>query len=111
MALKVFMPKLTHDMEAGVLLEWHKKEGDEVQKGEPLFAVETDKAAVDVEAEVTGVLRGLRFDPGDEVPVGEVVGWGEKRPLIKQKTSFLVLPKSPRPRLADGSWPRLWPNV
>jgi pyruvate dehydrogenase E2 component (dihydrolipoamide acetyltransferase) len=81
---RVFMPKLTHDMEVGVLLEWHKQEGDEVRKGEPLFAVETDKATVDVEAGESGVLRGLRFAPGDEVPVGEVVGWiaapGEKTP-------------------------------
>lgn len=81
---EVFMPKLTHDMEAGVLLEWYKQEGDEVQKGEPLFAVETDKATVDVEAGDTGMLRGIRFAPGDEVPVGEVVGWiaapGEETP-------------------------------
>jgi pyruvate dehydrogenase E2 component (dihydrolipoamide acetyltransferase) len=78
------MPKLTHDMEAGALLEWYKQEGDEVQEGEPLFAVETDKATVDVEAGESGVLRGLRFAPGDEVPVGEVVGWiaapGEETP-------------------------------
>jgi len=73
--LEVFMPKLTHDMEAGVLLEWYKQEGDEVQRGEPLFSVETDKATVDVEAEESGVLRGVRFEPGDEVPVGETVGW------------------------------------
>ena len=81
---EVLMPKLTHDMEAGVLLEWYKQEGDEVQEGEPLFAVETDKATVDVEAGESGVLRGLRFAPGDEVPVGKVVGWiaapGEETP-------------------------------
>ena len=72
---EVLMPKLTHDMEAGVLLEWYKQEGDEVQEGEPLFAVETDKATVDVEAGESGVLRGPRFVSGDEVPVGQVVGW------------------------------------
>ena len=81
---QVFMPKLTHDMEVGVLIEWYKQEGDEVRKGEPLFAVETDKATVDVEAGESGVLRGLRFAPGDEVPVGEAVGWiaapGEETP-------------------------------
>ncbi len=75
MALEVFMPKLTHDMQAGLLVEWYKREGDEVQKGEPLFAVETDKATVEVEAEAAGVLRGLRFEPGNEVPVGAVMGW------------------------------------
>jgi len=74
MPAEVCMPKLTHDMDAGVLLEWYKQEGDEVQKGEPLFSVETDKAAVDVEAEESGVLRDIRFDPGDVVPIGEIVG-------------------------------------
>jgi pyruvate dehydrogenase E2 component (dihydrolipoamide acetyltransferase) len=85
-ALEVIMPRLTHDMQAGVLLEWYKGEGDGVQKGEPLFAVETDKATVDVEAHAAGVLRGLRFEPGDAVPVGEVVGWivdpGEEMPHV-----------------------------
>ena len=74
MAVEVFMPKLTHDMDAGVLLEWYKQEGDEVQKGEPIFSVETDKVAVDVEAEESGTLHSLRFEPGDEIPVGEVIG-------------------------------------
>lgn len=87
MAVKVLMPKLTHDMEAGVLLELYKKEGDKVQRGAPLFAVETDKATVDVEAEATGVLRGLRFQPGDKVSIGEVIGWiaapGEEIPPLE----------------------------
>jgi pyruvate dehydrogenase E2 component (dihydrolipoamide acetyltransferase) len=85
-ALEVIMPRLTHDMQAGVLLEWYKGEGDEVQKGEPLFAVETDKATVDVEAYAAGVLRGLRFESGDAVPVGKVMGWivdpGEEIPEV-----------------------------
>ena len=103
---QVFMPKLTHDMEVGVLIEWYKQEGDEVRKGEPLFAVETDKATVDVEAGESGVLRGLRFAPGDEVPVGEVVGWiaapGEETPPGADTESDPVKPS--RDPVAPSPW-------
>jgi len=73
MAVEVFMPRLTHEMVSGRLVEWLKDEGAPVRKGEPLFAVETDKATVDVQAEASGVLRGRQFQPGDEVPVGAVM--------------------------------------
>lgn len=75
MPVEIFMPRLTHDMAEGVLVQWYKREGDQVQKGEPLFAVETDKATVDVEAEASGYLQGPRFAPGDRVPVGQLMGW------------------------------------
>jgi pyruvate dehydrogenase E2 component (dihydrolipoamide acetyltransferase) len=75
MALEVFMPRLTHEMQSGRLVEWLKGEGQVVRQGEPLFAVETDKATVDVEAEASGVLRGRQFQPGDEVPVGATMAW------------------------------------
>jgi len=105
---EVFMPKLTHDMEAGALLEWYKQEGDEVQEGEPLFAVETDKATVDVEAGESGVLRGLRFAPGDEVPVGEVVGWiaapGEETPP-QSALSSIPCPAVPQSALSCDPCP------
>lgn len=99
MAVEVFMPKLTHDMDAGVLLEWYKQEGDEVRKGEPVFSVETDKAAVDVEAEGSGTLHGLRFEPGDEIPVGGVVGWivapGEEIPAESEVRGAPAGPPTP----------------
>jgi len=99
MAVEVFMPKLTHDMDAGVLLEWYKQEGDEVRKGEPIFSVETDKAAVDVEAEESGTLHGLRFEPGDEIPVGEVVGRivaaGEEIPAESEVRGAPARPPTP----------------
>ncbi len=75
MAVEIRMPKLTHEMQTGRLVEWFKAEGDEVRRGERLFAVETDKAVVDVEAEDDGVLRGCRFVPDDQVPVGAHMGW------------------------------------
>jgi pyruvate dehydrogenase E2 component (dihydrolipoamide acetyltransferase) len=51
------------------LVAWHKKEGETVVQGEPLFAIETDKATLDVEAPASGVLHGVTAQPGDAVQV------------------------------------------
>ena len=50
MAIEITLPRLGWSMEEGVFQSWLKKEGDEVQTGEPLFVLESDKAAQEVEA-------------------------------------------------------------
>ncbi|GAB4434597.1 MAG: dihydrolipoamide acetyltransferase family protein [Anaerolineae bacterium] len=75
MAVEIRLPKLTHDMEAGVFVEWYKREGEATKRGDVLYAVETDKATADVEAEADGVLRGIMVQPGDEVTVGQVIAY------------------------------------
>jgi len=74
LAKDVIMPALGMAQETGVLLEWLKSEGDEVTMGEPLMEIETDKATVEVEAPASGILANLTAVPGDEVPVGQVIG-------------------------------------
>ncbi|HZP83655.1 MAG TPA: dihydrolipoamide acetyltransferase family protein [Chthonomonadaceae bacterium] len=59
MAQLFTMPQLGSTMEEGTILKWHKQEGDKVQKGEALLAIETDKAAMEVEATTEGVLRKI----------------------------------------------------
>ena len=54
---EVNMPKLSDTMEEGTVLEWKKKDGDEVHKGDVLAEVESDKATFDLEAEADGVLK------------------------------------------------------
>jgi pyruvate/2-oxoglutarate dehydrogenase complex dihydrolipoamide acyltransferase (E2) component len=73
MAVKVLMPRLTDTMLQGVISEWLKKEGDEVREGEPLYAVETDKASVEVTSSATGVLLKILVPQGDSVEVGGAV--------------------------------------
>ncbi|MCZ7543005.1 MAG: 2-oxo acid dehydrogenase subunit E2 [Anaerolineae bacterium] len=75
MAVEIRLPKLTHDMEAGVFVEWYRQEGEATKRGEVLYAVETDKATADVEAEADGVLSGVIAQPGDEVAVGQVIAY------------------------------------
>ena len=67
---EITMPKLSDTMEEGTLLKWFKNEGDYVQQGEPLFEVETDKAVMEVEAFVSGVLSTIFVQEGEKVPVG-----------------------------------------
>ena len=69
MATVVIMPKQGQSVESCIITEWNKKKGDQVTKGEILFAYETDKASFEEEALVDGILLDLFYEAGDEVPV------------------------------------------
>ena len=75
MPVEVILPKVDMDMSHGTLAKWHVAEGDLIQQGAPLFDIETDKAAMEVEAPATGYLRGVAAKPGDKVAVGTIIGW------------------------------------
>jgi pyruvate dehydrogenase E2 component (dihydrolipoyllysine-residue acetyltransferase) len=64
------MPSLGADMAAGVLVEWHRKPGDPVHRGDIIASVETDKGVIDVEVFADGTVGDLLVEPGQEVPVG-----------------------------------------
>jgi pyruvate dehydrogenase E2 component (dihydrolipoamide acetyltransferase) len=72
MADEVKLPRLGQGMESGTIVRWLKAEGDRVEKGEPLYEVDTDKATQEVEAELSGVLLAIAVSEG-EVPVGQTV--------------------------------------
>jgi pyruvate dehydrogenase E2 component (dihydrolipoamide acetyltransferase) len=74
MITKVVMPKLSDAMETGKVIQWLKSEGEPVKGGDPIAEVETDKANVEIEAFGSGVLRKIVVAPGDQVPVGELIG-------------------------------------
>ena len=73
MPKEIIMPALGMAQETGILIEWFKAEGDTVTQGEPLMEIETDKAAVEIEAPVSGVLAHVTAQPGDKVPVGQTI--------------------------------------
>lgn len=73
------MPKAGMAMEEGQIIRWLKEEGDSVQTGEALLEIETDKVAMEVEAERSGVLLKITRGAGETVPVTEPIGYiGEK---------------------------------
>ena len=82
MATEIILPKVDMDMATGRISRWLVAEGAMVKQGEPVFEMETDKAAMEVEAPASGMLGGIVAKVGADVPVGHVVAWiyaeGEK---------------------------------
>jgi pyruvate dehydrogenase E2 component (dihydrolipoamide acetyltransferase) len=70
----ILVPPLSQTLDTLILVEWLKKPGDRVIKGDPLFTVETDKATLDVEAPESGILIEPVAQPGIEVKVRSVIG-------------------------------------
>jgi pyruvate dehydrogenase E2 component (dihydrolipoyllysine-residue acetyltransferase) len=66
----VLMPRLSDTMEEGILSQWVKQEGDQVCKGDVLAVIETDKAAMEMEAYDEGVLTRILVQEGASVPIG-----------------------------------------
>jgi len=73
MSVEIKVPSVGESVTEAVLAEWFKQDGDTVQKGEPLFVIETDKVTLEVEAEVGGVLH-IQVAEGETVLIGAVVG-------------------------------------
>jgi pyruvate dehydrogenase E2 component (dihydrolipoyllysine-residue acetyltransferase) len=72
MATEVKLPRLGQGMESGTVVRWLKQEGDTVEKGEPLYELDTEKVTQEVEAEASGVLLKIAVEEG-EVAVGRTV--------------------------------------
>ena len=67
------MPKLGLTMKTGAVVEWIKKEGEFVQKGMPLYSVDTQKVTTDIESPATGVLRRIFAAEGTTLPIGSLL--------------------------------------
>ena len=97
MATEVIVPKVDMVMETGTFVEWLVKEGGQVSKGDPLFVITTDKAAIEVESPADGILAGATAKVDDVIPVTEVIGYilepGEELPTKKAAS----LPAVPAP--------------
>lgn len=67
------MPEVLTGMTDAALLQWHVSVGDQVQVGQPLAEVETEKAVLDYESELTGVVAGFLVELGHQIAVGEPI--------------------------------------
>jgi pyruvate dehydrogenase E2 component (dihydrolipoamide acetyltransferase) len=84
MANEVKLPRLGQGMESGTVVKWLKSEGDAVEKGEPLYELDTDKVTQEVEADFAGVLLKITVREG-EAPVGQTLAWiGEQGEEISE---------------------------
>jgi pyruvate dehydrogenase E2 component (dihydrolipoamide acetyltransferase) len=71
---EIFMPALSSTMTEGKIVEWLKKPGERVERGESVLVVESDKADMDVEAFQEGFLAAVLMEAGSTAPVGETIG-------------------------------------
>ena len=91
------MPSLGADMEAGTLVEWLVKPGDEVHRGDAIAVVETQKGAIEIECFEDGKVLELQADLGATLPVGAplalIFGPGETAPESKEPEALAVAAK------------------
>ena len=84
MPVEVILPKVDMDMATGRISRWYVEDGAAVKKGDVLFEIETDKAAMEIDAPASGTIRDITGKEGVDIPVGEAVAWiyaeGEKTP-------------------------------
>jgi pyruvate dehydrogenase E2 component (dihydrolipoamide acetyltransferase) len=73
MVTKVVMPRLSLTMKEGTVGKWYKKEGEPVEKNEPIVEVVSEKATYDLEAPASGILRKILVEEGVDVPVDQVL--------------------------------------
>src|SRR5919199_3742480 len=75
MAIELRVPKLGMDMEGANLVRWLVREGDEVEKGDPVLEIDTDKTSYEIEAPADGAIRNLHGQEGETVPVGATLAY------------------------------------
>ena len=75
---EVRMGNLGNDMQSDTLAQWPKAIGEAVTEGEPLAEIATDKANLELEAPTSETLVEIAHGAGDEVPVGDVIGYLER---------------------------------
>jgi len=73
MPTTVVMPRLSLTMKEGTVGKWYKKEGDTVEKGEPIVEVVSEKATYDLEASSSGIIRKIVIEEGIDAPVNAVL--------------------------------------
>jgi len=103
----VNMPKLSDTMEEGTILEWKKKDGEEVHKGDVLAEVESDKATFDLEAEDDGVLS-IKVDKGVPAKIGApiaTIGPAQEAKPAKADGDKPAKADGDEPAKADGGKP------
>ncbi len=104
MATEIKLPRLGQGMESGTIVKWLKSEGDQVEKGEPLYELDTDKVTQEVEADASGVLLKIAVAEG-EVEVGKTIAViGEQGEQVETKAE--EQPRDEKPAAAASEAPR-----
>ncbi len=100
MIIEVKVPSVGESVTSGVVSAWHKKSGEFVNEGEPLFALETDKVSTDIVAEKSGMLE-TKVPQGQEVKIGEVVAIIDDSKQGAEKKEQKAKDKQPEKKQAE----------
>ncbi len=111
MATPVIVPQLGQTMEEATIVRWLKNEGDVVSRGDALLEIQTDKAVLEVESFASGTLLKTLAQPGETIPVLQVIGFigepGEKLPEVpKPPPAKAAAPSERKPRPAISRRPQ-----
>jgi pyruvate dehydrogenase E2 component (dihydrolipoamide acetyltransferase) len=91
MATELKVPTLGMDMEEATVVRWLVEDGAEVEKGDPVLEIDTDKTSFEIEAPAGGTIRNLRGEPGETLPVGATLAYvtaaGEEAPAPEEETA------------------------
>src|SRR5215813_2787265 len=74
MAVDIVMPQMGESIFEGTITKWLKKPGDKVERDEPLFEISTDKVDAEIPSPSAGVLKEIKVNEGQTVPIQTVVG-------------------------------------
>ena len=117
------MPSLGADMESGRLVEWLKSPGTEVERGDIIAVVDTQKGAIEIEVFEDGVLEEILAEPGEEIPVGRTLAYirapGEpgreqrvaEKPKPESEAETPHTPSTAKPTPSATAYPPRTPGV
>ncbi|HEY7561025.1 MAG TPA: dihydrolipoamide acetyltransferase family protein [Gaiellaceae bacterium] len=101
MSSQVTLPRLGQGMESGTIVRWLKSEGQRVERGEPLYELDTEKVTQEVEADASGVLLKILAGEGDEIEVGRAIAVigeeGEKVEVAAPEPDAAPAERAPEP--------------
>ncbi|WP_144463056.1 dihydrolipoamide acetyltransferase family protein [Siminovitchia fortis] len=110
MAVEIIMPKLGMGMKEGTVVEWLKRKGDKVEKGESVAVISSEKIEKDIEAPDSGVLLDVAAEEDETVAVGKAIGYigepgenissvseSEKQPVAAARETAASVEKAGRP--------------
>lgn len=101
MPINIEMPKLSDTMTEGTVVRWLKKEGEEVEIGDIIAEIETDKATMEMEAFDEGILSKISVPEGGKAPVGSAIailledGESEEATTPSAESAPAALPNTP----------------
>jgi pyruvate dehydrogenase E2 component (dihydrolipoyllysine-residue acetyltransferase) len=100
MAVDVIMPQMGESIHEGTITKWLKKPGEKIERDEPLFEISTDKVDAEIPAPAGGVLKEIKVNAGQTVPVQTIVAVIDAAGAATAASPAPAKPEAPKPAAA-----------